>query len=727
MRKAAFLAVIWAVGSIGACAGEDPDLPAAWAAGDAPHSSADQPRHVYVRIPEGLGGADHLYEGAGLIESIPPAEMDGRHGWWLAFLDQHEVEMFERAGAEVRERGGLDPGVGPLELGNYAEQCISTPASNTFCSFDTTLSRCSRNISAELSSVPTDYPASAFGGVTYASVFTLQTTSGGRPIKAVRIGKHHVSGGSAIPQVMVYAGQHAREWVSVEIAMRLLRHLARSFRDNTNGVRTLLANTSVVIVPVANPDGYAYTHQSPANRNWRPSRSPCDNGHVGVDPNRNFWTTWGAPGASATCATNENSSYRGDDRGGEKETVALDILGIFGGGSGSYATRLGLNLHAYGNYLMFPEGISSDLGICTTNTNCTAPDLGAFYKLVHNGVNARIGDEESGVPYVTGSTMRTLYAVSGDSATRHNYTVPRFLTVGAEMTHTACGFRAELLASSQLATLETNWKNFATHLIGQTPSLYSGAFFDSYTLPHIHRRQLTGTAGELPTLRASFRKTLTSPGFYHSAGTSAPDEVQPGAAYSMARWRPNIPYVFPRHISMCGIGAACRYVDIAAPAGATDVNLCSSSRFTGSGFSWQPDLAGSPREECFWAFTRTGSAPYRLTSGVWQFPDNSRLIFSSRWRASGVSEAQVLVSSNGFVNCSTSTGTGCRIVRKFPHGTSNYELRSTYHMYRTEIVDVSDFDLTNAQIRFEVISSSPTPPAESFDVVDPVVVGWSHT
>lgn len=721
MRGRLLAVGVCALSVVSACGGDDPLPGTNLPGGSGGYSTPARARHVYVRMPEDARTVEHLYEGAGLVRQIPREDMNDEANWWLAFLDQAEVETFQRAGAEVRELSQVAPGLGVQSL-DPTDTCTATPGSNTFCSYDTTIPRCTRSISQEIDAVATDYPP--LGGVTYASSFTLSTTEGGRPIKAVRIGKHWVSGGGgAVPQMIVYAAQHAREWGSVELTMRVMRYLAQSYEDNTNGVRALLANTAVVFVPVANPDGYAFTHSSTGIRNWRPNRSVCANGAIGTDPNRNFYTTWDEAGADDTCVTNENSTYRGDERGTEKETLALDILGIFGGGSGSYATRLGVNTHNYGNHLMYPEGISAGLSPCTTTTNCTAPDLGAFYKLVQNGVNARMTDEESGVPYNLGSISRALYATSGDSATRHAYTIPRFMTVSGELMYTLCGFRAEQVPAAQLTALTTNWRNFLVHLIGQVPALYSGTFFDPFTLPHIHRRQMTGVGGELPTWRIGVRKTLASPAFYHSAGTSFADEAQTGAAYNMIRWRPEVPYAFPTQVSVCATGTSCRYARLAAPSGVTSVNLCSSSRFSGTGFTWQPDLSSSPKQECFWKFTRTGATPHQLTSQNWGFPSKSRLIFSNRWRSARVTAARVLVSDNGFVGCSTSTGTGCRIVRQFPFGSSNYDLRSTYHGYRTEIVDVSDFDNHTAQVRFEVLSSSATLEDESFDIVDPVVVG----
>ena len=54
----------------------------------------------------------------------------------------------------------------------------------------------------------------------------------------------------------------------------------------------MLKRFDIYVLPVFNPDGYAYTHQGPGTRLWRKTRSKQENGCYGADPNRNWSIQW---------------------------------------------------------------------------------------------------------------------------------------------------------------------------------------------------------------------------------------------------------------------------------------------------------------------------------------------------------------------------------------------------------------------------------------------------
>lgn len=60
---------------------------------------------------------------------------------------------------------------------------------------------------------------------------------------------------------------HGREWISVAVATYILSQLVE--RNSTYS--KLLDNSDWMILPVANPDGYEYTHVG--DRFWRKTRS----------------------------------------------------------------------------------------------------------------------------------------------------------------------------------------------------------------------------------------------------------------------------------------------------------------------------------------------------------------------------------------------------------------------------------------------------------------------
>lgn len=81
----------------------------------------------------------------------------------------------------------------------------------------------------------------------------------------------------------------------------------------------LRGNFTFTVIPVLNPDGYAYTRTK--DRLWRKNRQPNAKSRcIGQDPNRNFGFKWDMGGASRNpCMEN----YEGDSPFQSQEAKAL--------------------------------------------------------------------------------------------------------------------------------------------------------------------------------------------------------------------------------------------------------------------------------------------------------------------------------------------------------------------------------------------------------------------
>ncbi|KAJ6647129.1 Zinc carboxypeptidase A 1 [Pseudolycoriella hygida] len=213
----------------------------------------------------------------------------------------------------------------------------------------------------------------------------IGTSLQGRQIRVIRY-----SSGPNHPAVFIEANFHAREWASSATATWIINELLTS----TDQQLRALANTvDFYIVPVANPDGFVFSHES--TRLWRKTRQSWGS-CIGTDPNRNFDFFWMSAGASNNPCSD---TYAGPNPFSEPETRAIrDFYGTI-----ASRTRLFLSIHSFGQYLLFP------LGHTTAQSNNHANLLS-----VGNAGAAAIR-ETAGADYLVGSSSVVLYATSGST------------------------------------------------------------------------------------------------------------------------------------------------------------------------------------------------------------------------------------------------------------------------------------------------------------------------
>lgn len=216
----------------------------------------------------------------------------------------------------------------------------------------------------------------------------------GRPIPAVTITApsttYRAHRNASRPVVFVDAGIHAREWAAPALAMYLISELV----ENAAQHHDLLSGLTWVIVPIVNPDGYEYSHES--ERLWRKTRRPANRNCYGVDGNRNYDFHWAEVGASdLPCA----DTYHGEHSFSEPETRAIrdELLRLKG------RCKFYLSLHTYGQYLLYPWGWTSDLPEGWEKIDEVAR---AGADAIHNA---------TGTPYAVGSSTNVLYAAAGGS------------------------------------------------------------------------------------------------------------------------------------------------------------------------------------------------------------------------------------------------------------------------------------------------------------------------
>ncbi|GAV55595.1 hypothetical protein ZYGR_0AV02270 [Zygosaccharomyces rouxii] len=182
-------------------------------------------------------------------------------------------------------------------------------------------------------------------------VETVGETWEGRALKALHISTNNPETNPEKKTIVVTGGVHAREWISVTSACwtvhQLLTHYGQSKRETK-----YLDYLDFLIIPVFNPDGYAYTWQH--DRLWRKNRQEtywpnCP----GIDIDHSFDFQWNST-EEFPCS---------EDYSGEKafEAIEADSWNQFlNVTKGQYKIHGYLDFHSYSQEVLYPYAYSCD-------------------------------------------------------------------------------------------------------------------------------------------------------------------------------------------------------------------------------------------------------------------------------------------------------------------------------------------------------------------------------
>jgi zinc carboxypeptidase len=212
----------------------------------------------------------------------------------------------------------------------------------------------------------------------------------GRPILAVKVGS--AADAPSRPNVLFMGTHHAREWVSTEVAMRLIRWLADSLP------RPLLASRDLWVIPVENPDGYQYTFT--VDRLWRKNRRLNGDGTYGVDLNRNYPAFWGVDDAGSSPVPG-TEIYRGGGPASEPETQAIIAF------HSAHPPVLAVSYHTYTDLVLYPYGFRSGE---------LPPDQPVYQALAGTDLDPAVHDGVAGssLPAYHPGPGWTLYTTNGE-------------------------------------------------------------------------------------------------------------------------------------------------------------------------------------------------------------------------------------------------------------------------------------------------------------------------
>ncbi|MFD7666996.1 M14 family metallopeptidase [Streptomyces sp. NPDC059788] len=209
---------------------------------------------------------------------------------------------------------------------------------------------------------------------TYPAILSKQVIGKsyeGRDILALKLSKN-VAQDEKEPEVLFTAHQHAREHLTVEMALYLLNDYTSKYGSDAR-VTKMLDSREIWVIPDVNPDGGAYDIASGSFRSWRKNRQPnTGSANVGTDLNRNWDFKWGCCGGSSGSTGSE--TYRGPSAASAPEVkvvtgfVRSRIVG------GAQQIKTAIDFHTYSELVLWPYGYTNN----DTAPGMTQDDRDAF-------------------------------------------------------------------------------------------------------------------------------------------------------------------------------------------------------------------------------------------------------------------------------------------------------------------------------------------------------------
>lgn len=222
-----------------------------------------------------------------------------------------------------------------------------------------------------------------------ASAVSIGKSLEGRDMKVIQICASGACGRK--PAIMMDAAIHAREWITVPTLMYIINGL---LSDEDSDVKALVDKYDWYFLPVANPDGYEFTHTG--ERLWRKTRSQDPfTGCFGADPNRNFDADFGGAGTSSFPCSD---TYHGSAAFSEIETANMrDFIN-----SKKDKMVMYISLHSYTQLWLTPYAFTADY---------RPADASELDRVAYIGAAAI--KSVNGLDFTVGTPPRILYAAAG--------------------------------------------------------------------------------------------------------------------------------------------------------------------------------------------------------------------------------------------------------------------------------------------------------------------------
>jgi carboxypeptidase T len=224
-----------------------------------------------------------------------------------------------------------------------------------------------RTLTAELDSLAAAHP-------NQLAVSSYGRSAQGRPLPLVKI-SDDVHTDKHKPEVLFSCAQHAREHLTVEMCLHIVRRLARGYGTDP-AITQLVTSREIWVVPMVNPDGAEYDISTGLFAMWRKNRQPTpENTKIGTDLNRNWGDEWACCGGSS--ANPGNDTYHGTAPFSAPETARLRDWVNSRLVRGVQQITAHIDFHSFSELVLWPYGFAAS----ATGPGLTSSDAAAFRKL----------------------------------------------------------------------------------------------------------------------------------------------------------------------------------------------------------------------------------------------------------------------------------------------------------------------------------------------------------
>jgi hypothetical protein len=237
---------------------------------------------------------------------------------------------------------------------------------------------------------------------------SIGTSYEGRDMPLLKI-SDNVTTDEAEPEILFNAHQHAREHLTVEMALYIMHLLVDNYGTDTR-VTNLVNGREFWIVPDMNPDGGEYDIATGSYRSWRKNRQPnSGSSAVGTDLNRNWSFQWGCCGGSS--GTTSSETYRGPSAFSAPETQRLrDFVNsrVIGG---VQQIKANIDWHTYSQLILWPYGYTT--ANTTSTLNADAQSAFATLGQAMAATNSYTPEQASDLYLADGTIIDWMWATHG--------------------------------------------------------------------------------------------------------------------------------------------------------------------------------------------------------------------------------------------------------------------------------------------------------------------------